>query len=124
MYSLDVIPESSWIMPIPHYLQTDELPLDEREAIIIRKQAAKYTLLLRNLYKIGRVSTMFYCLDERENTLQGACSSHIDGKTLTYKLLRKRYYLPTLMKDGVSFVKKCDKCKRHVDLHQSLVKLH
>lgn len=38
----------------------------------------------------------------------GAYSSHIDGRSLAYKLLKIKYYWPTLMKDNVTSIEKYD----------------
>lgn len=54
---------------------------------------------------------------------KGACNNHIEGKALTHKLLREGYYWPTLMKDIIIFVKKCDKFQRHVGFHHALAEL-
>lgn len=52
-----------------------------------------------------------------------AYNNHIGGKTLAHKLLRAGYYWPTLMKDNITFVKKCDQCQRHADLHHAPTEL-
>lgn len=68
------------------------------------------------LYKKGRASPMLRSLGEHEITLvlaevhKEACDSHIGRPTLNNKLLRVGYYWHTLMKDNMTFIKKCDKC--------------
>lgn len=95
---------------ILYYLQADKLTLDEGEARRIQKKTTKYTILLGNLYKMGRASSMLWCLGEHKTSLvqKGACNSHIDRKALAHKLLMTGYYWPTLMKYIIAFVKKCD----------------
>lgn len=111
--------------PILHYLQTNKFSLEKGEARRVQKQVVKYTLLSGKLYKIGKASPMLRCLGEHETTLvlvevhKGAYSSHICEKALTHKLLRAGYYWYTLIKDNITFVKRCDQCQRHADLHHA-----
>lgn len=128
-YSWELISESSWMSPILHYLQLGKLSSDEGEDRKIKRKSAKYTLLSRKLYIIGKVAPMLRCLGKDDITLvlvevhKGVCNSHNDGKAFAHKLLRSGYYWSTLMKDNTAFVKKCDQCHRHADLHHALVKL-
>lgn len=129
VYSLGVVPESSWMSPILHYLQLDELLLDEREEKRIWKQPSKYYILSRKLYKMMRVSPMLQFLGEHETSLvlvevhRGVYNSHINGKALAHKLLRAGYYWNIIMKNSIAFVKKCDQRQRHADIHHALAKL-
>ncbi|GAA0164997.1 hypothetical protein LIER_20507 [Lithospermum erythrorhizon] len=43
---------------------------------------------------------------------QGWCGSHIGGRSLAVKITRIRYFWPTLVKDAMNFVKRCDVCQR------------
>lgn len=69
---------------------------------------------------------MLWCLGEHETALvlakvhKGACGSYIGGKALTHKLLRGGYYCPTLMKDNITFVNKCDRFQGNTDLYHTL----
>lgn len=84
--------------PILHYLQLGQLPPNEGEAIKIRNKAAKYTILSRKLYRMGKATTMLRCLGKDDITLvlaevhKGVCINHIDGKAITHKLLRAEHY--------------------------------
>lgn len=72
---------------------------------------------------------MLRCLGEHETALvlvevhMGACSSQIGKKGLTHKLLREGYYWPTLMKDDITFIKRCDQFQKHDDLHHAPAEL-
>ncbi|RDX87983.1 hypothetical protein CR513_30483, partial [Mucuna pruriens] len=46
---------------------------------------------------------------------EGACGSHIGGRALASKLARVGFYWPTIKKDSLAFVKKCDKCQHNVN---------
>lgn len=110
--SIKVAQPSSQMDPILHYLTTHELSSDEVQTKKVLKLVAKYILVYRKLYKIGRSSPIIRCLGEDDTTLflaeihQGTCNIHIGGRSLTHKLLREGYYWPTLMKDIEKFVRK------------------
>lgn len=99
---------------IPCYLKSNEIPSNEGEEIRIRKHVSEYTILSRNLYQMGHGPPMIKCLGEHETVMvlnkvhKGVCSSHIGGKALSHKLLKEMYHWPTLMKDNITIVKKCD----------------
>ncbi|GAA0169555.1 hypothetical protein LIER_24009 [Lithospermum erythrorhizon] len=42
----------------------------------------------------------------------GWCRSHIGARSLAIKVTRVDYYWPTLVKDSVAYVKRCDACQR------------
>ncbi|GAA0176481.1 hypothetical protein LIER_29463 [Lithospermum erythrorhizon] len=43
---------------------------------------------------------------------QGWCGSHIEARSLAIKITRARYYWPILVKDALSYLKKCDVSQR------------
>lgn len=77
-------PESSWMSPILHYVQSGELPSDDGEVRKIGRKSAKYNLLSGKLHKMGKVTALLRCLGERGITLvlakdhKVACNYHID----------------------------------------------
>ena len=40
------------------------------------------------------------------------CAGHFGGNRIAAKVLRSRFYWPTLFKDAHQFVSTCDKCQR------------
>ena len=70
------------------------------------------------LYRRGHSLPLLRCVlpDEAKAILQevheGFCGDHTGGQSLALKVLRQEYYWPTLSKDSISYVKKCDKCQR------------
>lgn len=68
---------------------------------------------------------MLQCIGKYAITLvfakvhQAAYDNHIGDKAVAHKLLREGYYWPTLLKENVYFVKKCDQCQRHAALHHT-----
>ena len=123
-----IIETPDWRSPIIEYLKSLTIET-ESESAKLRIQAAKYILINDVLYK--KSFNLFYlrCLrsDEAQYALreihEGICGQHMDGRSLSYKTLKQGYYWPTMKKNSVDFVQKCDKCQRyakttHQPLHQ------
>ncbi|CAJ2642757.1 uncharacterized protein LOC123899916 [Trifolium pratense] len=114
-----------WRMPIMQYLQKGELPEDKEAAVRLRRKAAHYTLISGRLYKRGFSSPMLLCVNEEEakgilkEIHEGSCGSHIGGRSLAGKVARAGFFWPTLLKDASDYVKSCDTCQRHADLHHA-----
>ena len=77
------------------------------------------------LYKRGFITPLIKCLgpNETQEVLAdihyGICEQHLGAKALAKKVLRARYYWPTMLKDARDYVNLCDKCQRHGDMHLS-----
>lgn len=70
---------------ILQYLQEVKFPKNDGDA--------NYTLLEGKLYKLGRASPMLHeTIMVLEEVHQGACTNHIGGRALAYKLLKLGYY--------------------------------
>ncbi|RDY11508.1 hypothetical protein CR513_03824, partial [Mucuna pruriens] len=115
----------SWFDPIINYLRIDSVPDDLQEAKKIKREAAKYILVTDQLYKRGLSFPFLWCLGEREvekalkEVHEGVCGRHIGGRALTSKIACVGFYWPTLKRDCLVFVKKCDKCQRYANRHQA-----
>ncbi|XP_072084437.1 uncharacterized protein [Arachis hypogaea] len=100
----------SWMDPITDFLENGKLPLDEKEAKAVRREAAKYTIIQDQLFKKGLSQPLLKCLhpDQTDYVLrevhEGCCGHHIGGKALARKLIRAGYYWPTMMNDSKEFV--------------------
>jgi len=46
----------------------------------------------------------------------GVCGSHIGGWSLSSKIVRARFYWPTLREDCLWYVRKCIECQSHATL--------
>ncbi|MCI47890.1 hypothetical protein A2U01_0069132, partial [Trifolium medium] len=49
----------------------------------------------------------------------GSCGSHIGARSLAGKIIRAGFFWPTLHDDAARYVRSCDKCQRHADLHHA-----
>ncbi|XP_072066705.1 uncharacterized protein [Arachis hypogaea] len=77
------------------------------------------------LFKRGLNQPLLKCLhpDQTDYVLrevhEGCCGHHIGGKALARKLVRARYYWPSMMTDSKAFVKKCKKCQENTNFHKA-----
>ncbi|RDX67038.1 Retrovirus-related Pol polyprotein from transposon opus, partial [Mucuna pruriens] len=117
---LNVENKATWITPILDYLQNGTTPDNPKEALKIAREAAKYTILGKQLY-----FPLLRCLEEEESAYvikevhEGICSTHIGLRALASKIARAGYYWPTLRSDCLEHIKKCDKCQRFVEGHKA-----
>ncbi|XP_057443790.1 uncharacterized protein LOC130735939 [Lotus japonicus] len=114
----------SWMESIKTFLKNppkdDDLNTKKK-----RKEVSFYTLVGDDLYRRGIMSPMLKCVDMRDaqgimvEVHEGVCSSHIGGRSLAVKVLRAGFYWPTMKKDCLEYVKKCEKCQVFSDLHKA-----
>ncbi|XP_057444495.1 uncharacterized protein LOC130736721 [Lotus japonicus] len=108
--------EPSWMESIKTFLQN--LPKDDNfNTKEKRREASFYTLVGDELYRRGNMSPMLKCVDVGDaqgimaEVHERVCSSHIGGRSLAVKVLRAGFYWPTIKKDCLEYVKKCEKCQ-------------
>ncbi|XP_057745072.1 uncharacterized protein LOC130962933 [Arachis stenosperma] len=112
---------SSWLDPITNYLEHGQVPDDEKDAVKLRREAAKYAVIQGQLFRKGLSQPLLKCLhpDQTDYVLrevhEGCCGHHIGGKALARKLIRAGYYWPSMMADSKEFVKKCIKCQQNAN---------
>ncbi|RDX94353.1 Pro-Pol polyprotein, partial [Mucuna pruriens] len=111
--------------PIIDYLQKGAIPDNPKEALRTAKEATIYTILGQQLYRRGFSFPLLRCLEEEESAYvikevhEGICGTHIGGRALASKIARAGYYWPTLKRDCMEYVKKCDKCQRFAEGHKA-----
>ncbi|XP_057443853.1 uncharacterized protein LOC130736009 [Lotus japonicus] len=117
--------DEDWRSPIFKYLRTGWLLEDKAQAKKLVRCSSWYTIINDDLFKRGFSTPLLKCLpkDRAAYVLaeihEGSCSHHPGGRSLARKVLRAGYYWPTLEKDVVDHVKRCDPCQRHADLHNA-----
>ena len=94
--------ESDWTMPITSYLKDGMLP-DGKEAVRkLKVQATWFGLIKDVLYKRGFSCLYLRCLipEEADYLMQEVhevvCRNHFGSRSLVHKLIRVRYYWPTM----------------------------
>lgn len=111
-------PLLGWKKEILEYLKHEILLADKSKARKFRMQAARYTLVIGELYRRGFSSPLLKCLDrDQANYIcelhEGVCSLYSKERTMTNRVLRADYYWSTLRTNYLNFVKKCLQCQRH-----------
>ncbi|KAK9070324.1 hypothetical protein SSX86_010725 [Deinandra increscens subsp. villosa] len=123
-------PQESWTYPIRRFIQEGEIPKNENPRLFQTK-VIPYSIINGILYKKSLAGPYLRCLEQPEalavlqDIHEGDCGNHTGGRSLFSKVLRTGYYWPTMKKDAMAFVQKCDACQRHGNiLHQPAEPLH
>jgi hypothetical protein len=124
-------PAPTWIQDYRNYLLNGTQPSDRNEARVFRMKASRYTVIDNVLFKKSVTGLLQRCLDNKEaehvlrDLHEGECGNHTGGRNLSLKVLRMGYYWPTVKKDVVDYVRKCDACQRHAPvIHQPSEQMH
>ncbi|XP_020205690.1 uncharacterized protein LOC109790856 [Cajanus cajan] len=120
-----------WMDAIVNHLLTGELPEDPLEAKKLRTLAARYTLIVGELYKRGLSTPLLKCLTPEQahyvlrEVHEGVCGTHSGSRTLAAKVVRTGYYWPTLATDCAEFIQRCKPCQQFRPLtHQPPEEFH
>ncbi|RDX77401.1 Retrovirus-related Pol polyprotein from transposon 17.6, partial [Mucuna pruriens] len=112
---------NTWMTPFIKYLVEDHLPEDAQQARRIMKEAPRYVMVGQSLYRRGFLFPLLKCVDAGATKYvirevhEGICGTHVGSRALASKIARAGYYWPTLKRDCVEYVRKCDKCQRFAE---------
>ena len=104
--------------PIKAHLKTGWVPTNVMEARKLSSRSWKYVLIDGILYKKSFVIPFLKCLNPQEaeaalkEVHEGICGQHLGGRALGHKIVRLGFYWPEMMKDSMSYVKRCDRCQK------------
>ena len=102
----EVNSESNWTTSLISYLKTGILPDGNDAARKLNVQASRFVLIKNILYKRGFSRLYLRCLCHKEadyvmrEVHEGICRNHLGARSLVHKLVRARYYCPTMLKDA------------------------
>ena len=102
----EVNSESNWTTSLISYLKTGILPDGNDAARKLNVQASRFVLIKKILYKRGFSRLYLRCLCHKEadyvmrEVHEGICGNHSGARSLVHKLVRARYYCPTMLKDA------------------------
>ena len=119
--------EANWTTPIMSYLKDGLLPLDKEETQKLRFKATKFVLLDDVLYKRSFSQPYLRCLTSNESNYvmrdvhEMACGNHLGAKSFIQKVVRIRYYWPSIQVDTKSFIQACNKCQRNNNVPRRLL---
>ncbi|GMH26979.1 hypothetical protein Nepgr_028822 [Nepenthes gracilis] len=121
---MQIFEAENWMTPFLNYLANGSLPEDVEKAKWVKKIAGWYAVVDGRLYCHGYSTPYLRCLTPEEadyalsEVLLGVCESHIGGKNLAFKVMNRGYYWPSMKKDALEFVKKCESYQLHSNLHR------
>jgi hypothetical protein len=110
--------ELEWSTDVIQYLRNGSLPEEKLRARKVKMHSARYVLIGGSLYRRGYTDPLLKCLTNSEveyvlkEIHEGVCGNHSESRMLAHKAMRAGYYWPTMNKDSVKLVRKCDKCQR------------
>ncbi|XP_030974786.1 uncharacterized protein LOC115994694 [Quercus lobata] len=109
----------SWMDPLVLFLKHDTLPDDKVEADKIRRRASRFWLFEDSkLYRRSFSGPYLLCVHLGATKLileelhEGICGSHTGGRSLSHRAMTMGYWWPSMHKDALEYVKKCDQCQR------------
>ncbi|XP_074312554.1 uncharacterized protein LOC141648035 [Silene latifolia] len=120
-----------WRQPYHDWLQNDVLPTDKKEFRSFKMKASRFVLIDNILFIKSLAGPYLRCLNSQEarvvmhNIHSGECGNHAGGMSLSNKALRQGYFWPTMRKNAMEYVKKCDACQSHAPFsHQPAEPMH
>ena len=120
-------PPPSWMDPITLYLSTGELPKERNKAHKLQIQAARFSLIDRQLFKRSFGNPYLKCLTPKQSQYmlaelhEGICGNHLGGRTLAHRAHTQGYYWPTMKVDAADYTRKCDRFQRLAPILKLLV---
>ena len=108
--------ESNCTTPIISYLKNGMLSDRMDVARKLKVKASRFVLIKDVLYKRDFSHPYLRCLvpEEAEYVIREVheeiYGNHSGARSLVHKLIKARYYWPTIQKDAQAYVKTCDKC--------------
>ncbi|GJS59383.1 reverse transcriptase domain-containing protein [Tanacetum coccineum] len=118
---LDVVEEegNTWMTPICEYLAKEILPEDKKKARVVRRKAARYTMINGTLYKNYFLGPWLRCVGPLQANYvlreihEGSCSMHSGPRYVVSKVIRTGYYWPTMHMDARNLIRECNDYQIH-----------
>ena len=105
----------SWMDPLVQFSKHDTLPDDKVEADKIRRKASRFWLSKDSkLYRRSFSGPYLLCVHPEATELileelhEGICGSHTGGRSLSHRAITLGYWWPSMHKEALEYVKKCD----------------
>ncbi|XP_075515416.1 uncharacterized protein LOC142550060 [Primulina tabacum] len=94
---------TSWMTPLIEYIVQAKLPSDRAQALKIKKQAPRFTLLNNILYRRSYQGPLLKCVSESEEEYilreihEGCCGEHLGGMALSRKSILAGFWWPRML---------------------------
>jgi hypothetical protein len=118
---VNAVETPDWRAEIMAYLRGHYEPQDELEEKRLKQRARGYTVVNRELYKLGvtepwlRCIISKKCLELLKEIHNGFCGAHIGTRALAGKAIKQRLYWPTINIDAKALVRQCETCQKTVN---------
>jgi len=106
----------TWMTPYRQYLADGILPAEPEEGKKIKRNAARYTLVDRVLFRHGFTHPILTCVSGDE-CVRIMAELHVGGSSLASKVVRAGFYWPTVKEDCLRHAQRCKQCQKHADWH-------
>ncbi|XP_075479325.1 uncharacterized protein LOC142520209 [Primulina tabacum] len=114
---------NSWMTLLIEYIVQAKLPSDRAQALKIKKQAPRFTLLNNIHYRRSYQGPLLKCVSESEveyiirEIHEGCCGEHLGGMALSRKAILAGFWWPRMNQDTARLVQKCQGCQYHSNFH-------
>jgi len=111
----------TWMTPYRRYIADGILPAEPGEGKRIKRNSTRYVLLDGVLFRHGFTHPIMTCVSGNKCTRimsklhEGICGSHVGGRSLASKVIRARFYWPSVREDCVRYAQQCKQCQMHAD---------
>ncbi|XP_074277860.1 uncharacterized protein LOC141601469 [Silene latifolia] len=120
-----------WRKPYISWLRDEVLPPNQKDARSFKMKSFRFVLIDGILFRKALAGPYLRCLSIQEaqavmcDIHSGDCGNNTGGRSLSNKTLRQGYFWPTMRKDAIYYVKKCEECQRHAPVsHQPVEHMH
>ncbi|XP_074283389.1 uncharacterized protein LOC141607940 [Silene latifolia] len=120
-----------WCKPYINWLRDEVLPPDQKDTRSFKMKSSRFVLIDGILFRKSLAGPYLRCLSIQEaqavmcDIHSGDCGNHTWGMSLSNKTLRQGYFWPTMRKDAIDYVNKCEECQRHAPVsHQPAEHMH
>ncbi|KAF7822062.1 reverse transcriptase [Senna tora] len=110
--------QGDWRRPYIEYIRDETLPLDVKEASVVKKKAARFFMEKNELFRRSLRCQPIRCVPEvdievlMKEVHQGVSGEHQGARRLYEELMRLGYYWPTMEADTLCFVRQCMPCQK------------
>jgi len=112
-----------WYFDIKRYIKSRDYPetASENDKRMLRRLASSFVLNGDVLYKRGHDMVPLRCVDAKEAELilkeihEGAFGTHMNGHSMSRKIMRASYFWLTMENDCCVHARKCHKCQLYAD---------
>ena len=104
--------------PNPILYQRQLASIKSIKARKIKVRSSKFTIMNDECYKMGFSLPYLKCLSLKEamymlqEVHEGVCGNHSSPRSLVGEVIQAGYFWPTMQKDAIEVIQRCDKCQR------------